>query len=183
MELPSVVFFVPLRHMHMGKGVIGMNNDFKSRMARYEQELLQLRQRSRIPAPPPPSERPAPPPPRPPQPDRPAPPAPTPPAPERPVPPSATPPAPPAVRLRVVAAPDNRPIPGAVVMITCRAQTGQTPLWVRVTDRYGRVSGPALPPGDACEVTVAAPGYYRAVTPYAGSPNEQQLRLTPLPVY
>ena len=111
-----------------------MNNDFRSRMAQYEQELLRLQQRTQAPEPPPP---------------------PTPmPSPER------------MLRLLVTDESTSLPIPSAVVTVDQLTEQGRLPLYVRFSDRYGRVEPLALPddPNARYIVTAAAPGYRRLET-------------------
>ena len=105
-----------------------MNNDFRSRMARYEQELLHLQQRVQAPQPPPA------------------------PAPEKPL------------QLLVTDGATSLPIPSAVVTVDRITEQGRMPLYVRFSDRYGRVEPLALPSDGRYIVTVAAPGYRRFET-------------------
>jgi hypothetical protein len=146
------------------KGVIRMNsssNDFKSRMARYEQELLHLRQRSVTQEPPPP----------------PPPPVVKPPVTESPL------------HVRVNSAQTGDPIAGAVVAVDRRTPLGREPLYVRITNTQGEIEKLTLPAGDGdtqYDITVAAPGFFRQTDTGLiadGTPIERVIRLAPLPEY
>lgn len=149
-----------------------MNNDLKTRMARYEQELMQLRQRSPMP-PARPTPTPPPPPPEMPMPPMPAPPVPTPPSP---------------LRIRVADAVTGAPIPGAIVAVDRRTAAGREPLYVRITDAQGNIPELSLPGGEETlyDIVAAAPGYFRQLDNGIvadGRPVERIIRLQPLPEY
>ena len=114
-----------------------MNNDLHARMAQYEQELLNLRKRS--------------------QPSPPAEPIPTPP-------PKPAPCIEATMHLSVGSAAGNAPIHNAIVTVDRETANGRLPLYVRFTDRYGRIEPLALPCDQSARyiITAAAPGFLRS---------------------
>lgn len=165
-----------------------MNNDLKARMARYEQELLRLRQRSNIPAPPQPSQPPQPPqqPPQPPQqPPRPPRPPQAPQPPQMPQPPQPPQMPQPLLRVRVTETGTDRPLMGALVTVSRSTAEGREPLYVRVTDRQGRIEDLMLMNGESYDITAAAPGYFRQSDSFTADRPliERTIRLAPLPEY
>ena len=171
-------------------------NDFRAQIARYEQELLRLQQAA-IPVqamPQPPAPQPAEPQASPLQPTE----SQTPP-PQPTIPPKTAFTAP--LQVRVSAASDAMPIPGAVVVISSQSSDGLLPEQTLITDNSGLTEPVLLPAIDPAltlqpnssiapviyEVTVSVPGYYRVRTVgiplYGGIPTQLPVVLIPLPEF
>lgn len=139
-----------------------MNNELKSRMAQYEQELLRMRSKGN---PKPPAAAPSP----------------APPTPPPPVPPSST------LAVRVVSAENGMPITGAIVTIDRRTGGGKEPIAVRFTDKNGDIAAltvAAGQPNTVYDLTVAASGFFRQTDTGIvadGTPIRREIRLLPLP--
>ena len=178
-------------------------NDFRAQIARYEQELLRLQQAA-IPVqamPQPPAPQPAEPqtPPLQPTESQTPPPQPTIPQPFPVSPPKTAFTAP--LQVRVSAASDAMPIPGAVVVISSQSSDGLLPEQTLITDNSGLTEPVLLPAIDPAltlqpnssiapviyEVTVSVPGYYRVRTVgiplYGGIPTQLPVVLIPLPEF
>ena len=123
-----------------------MNNDFRTRMAQYEQELLRLQQqRPQAPEPPP----------------------------------APTPPAPSFVHILVTDQATALPVPSAIVTVEQQTEHGRMPLYVRFSDRYGRIEPLPLPSDHTggYTITAAAPGYLRQTVSKTFSSEEEHLHL------
>lgn len=140
-----------------------MNQDLKARMARYEQELLQMRTQSKPETPVPTIATVA-----------------TPPPPAL----SATAS---TIDVRVVSAENGEPIVGAVVTIDRRIGSGKEPIAVRFSDQNGNIATltvAAGQPNTVYDIGVAAFGYFRQDDTGIvadGTPIRREVRLAPLP--
>lgn len=137
-----------------------MNNEFKKRMAQYEQELLRMRAQGKPESPPAP-----------------------------PKPPISTPTPSPSstVDVRVVSAENGEAIAGAMVTVDRRTGGGKEPIAVRFTDRNGNIATltvAANQPNTVYDIAVAAFGYFRQTdTGIAadGTPIRREMRLPAIP--
>ena len=136
-----------------------MNNDLKTRMAHYEQELLRMRAQGNPERPSAPQKPPAPPP----------------------TPASST------IDVRVVNAENGEAIVGAMVTIDRRTGSGKEPIAVRFTDRQGNIATltvAAKQPNTVYDLSVAMFGYFRQTDTGIvadGTPIKREVRLLPLP--
>lgn len=136
-----------------------MNNDLKTRMAHYEQELLRMRAQGKPESPPAPPKPPTPPP----------------------TPASST------IDVRVVNAENGEAIVGAMVTIDRRTGSGKEPIAVRFTDRQGNIATltvAAKQPNTVYDLSIAMFGYFRQTDTGIvadGTPIKREVRLLPLP--
>ena len=136
-----------------------MNNDLKTRMAHYEQELLRMRAQGNPERPSALQKPPAPPP----------------------TPASST------IDVRVVKAENGEAIVGAMVTIDRRTGSGKEPIAVRFTDRQGNIATltvAAGQPNTVYDLSVAMFGYFRQTDTGIvadGTPIKREVRLLPLP--
>lgn len=136
-----------------------MNNDLKTRMAHYEQELLRMRAQG--------------------NPERPS-------APQKPPTPPPTP-ASSTIDVRVVNAENGEVIVGAMVTIDRRTGSGKEPIAVRFTDRQGDIAMLTVAAGQqntVYDISVAMFGYFRQTDTGIvadGTPIKRAVRLLPLP--